>query len=135
MTGRLREHLLRRLRHDSRLRALEDATARGILASGDRDSFGDGSPRLRVRRRSAEEDSFRLPFNDTNDDVLHRPIVCGPLLAGRSRREAATILTRLGIPMPSHSSGSPTRSSRTNDPFTVAEVWRAVRATAVPRPD
>ena len=135
MTGRLREHLLRRLRHDARLRALEDATARGILASGDRDSFDDGSPRLRVRRMAAEEDSFRLPFNDTNDDVVHRPIVCGPLLGGRSRREASTILTRLGIPMPSHGSGLPTRSSRTHDPFTVAELWRAVRANAVPRPD
>jgi hypothetical protein len=135
MTGRLREHLLRRLRHDARLRALEDATARGILASGDRDSFGDGSPRLRVRRMVAEEDSFRLPFNDTNDDVLHCPIVCGPLLAGRSRREAATILTRLGIPIPSHGSGPSTRSSRTHASLTVAEVWRAVRATAVPRPD
>lgn len=135
MTGRLREHLLRRLRHDARLRALEDATARGILASGDRDSFDDGSPRLRVRRMAAEEDSFRLPFNDKNDDVLHRPIVCGPLLAGRSRREAATILTRLGIAMPSHGSGTPTRSSRTYDPCTVAEVWQAMRANAVPRPD
>lgn len=135
MTGRLRQHLLRRLRHDARLRALEDATARGILASGDRDSFGDGSPRLRVRRMTAEEDSFRLPFNDANDDVLHRPIVCGPLLAGRSRREAATILTRLGIPIPSHGSGPSTRSSRTHAPVTVSEVWRAVLANAVPRPD
>ena len=135
MTGRLREHLLHRLRHDARLRALEEATARGILASGDRDSLDDGGPRLRVRRMTAEEDSFRLPFNDTSDDVVHRAIVCGPLLAGRSRREAATILTRLGITMPSHGLGSPTRTTRTHDPFTVAELWRAVLANAVPRPD
>lgn len=135
MTGRLREHLLRRLRHDARLRALEDATARGILASGDRDGFGDDSPRLRIRRTAAEEDSFRLPFNDTNDDVVHRPIVCGPLLAGRSRREAATILARLGIPMPSGGSRPPTRSSRMHASVTVAEVWQAVLANAAPRPD
>lgn len=65
MTGRLREHLLRRLRHDARLRALEDATARGILASGDRDGFGDDSPRLRIRRTAAEEDSFWQPQGAT----------------------------------------------------------------------
>lgn len=135
MTGRLRKHLLHRLRHDARLRALEDAIARGILASGDPDTSGEGSARLRVRRGAHEEDGFRMTFNASGDDVVHRPIVPGPLLAGRSQVEAATILTRLGIPMPSSGSSCSRRPRRGHAPFTVSELCRAVRANAVPRPD
>lgn len=136
MTGRLRTHLLHRLRHEARLRALEAAIARGILASGDPDtSSSNGSARLRVRRPAVEEDGYRMTFDAPADYVLHRPIVLGPLLSGRTRREAATILVRLGIAMPPSSSSRSTRPRRTNAPFPVAELLRAVQANAVPRAD
>lgn len=136
MTGRLRNHFLHRLRHEARLRAVEAAIARGILASRDPGtSSGKDSARLRVRRAAVEEDGYRMTFNVPADDVPHRPIVLGPLLEGRTRSEAATILKRLGVAMQPSSSSPSAHPGRTNSPFTVAELLRAVQANAVPRAD
>lgn len=156
LNDRLRRHLLYRLRHDARLKAVEHAIEIGLLVACDEDgaSSGNRKGRLRIRRpRDEDDDHFRPVFVDLSQDGSNARIALGPLLAGRSRRDAARILRRHGIVLPSaaalqhalsHAATAAPETQRpdANDSFehaaaskstpSISEVWTAVRDGAPP---
>lgn len=135
---RLRQHLLYRLRHVARLKAIEDAIARGLLAeAGKDDAPCDGGRttkggKRRIRPPQAEEDDDRFwPVSgDRADEEPGRRIVLGPLLRGRLRHDAACILLRHGLVLSSPAERTDRRAGER--PLSAGEVWQLVRDAAMP---
>ncbi len=158
LSDRLRRHLIYRLRHDARLKAVEHAIEIGLLANTDEDgaSSSNRKERPRIRRpRDEDDDRFRPVFGDLSEDGSNARIGLGPLLAGRSRRDAARILRRHGIVLPSAAAlqappraatavrGTPRRpnadvsrerATASETSPSISEVWTAVRDGAPPPP-
>jgi hypothetical protein len=155
LNDRLRRHLLCRLRHDARLKAVERAIETGLLANTDEDGASSGGKEKRgIRRpRDDSDDRFWTDFGDLSGDGSNARIGLGPLLAGRSRRDAARILRRHGIVLPPAAAlqapphaatavrGTPQRpnanvslerATASAPPLSVSEVWTAVRDSAPP---
>lgn len=148
LNDRSRRHLIYRLRHDARLKAIEHAVEIGLLASADEDGASSGGKeRHRIRRpRDDNDDRFRPVFGDLSEDGSNARVGLGPLLAGRSRRDAARILRRHGIVLPpaaalqapSHAAAPGTRNASRKRGATsettpsVSEVWTAIRGSAPP---
>lgn len=156
LNERLRRHLFYRLRRDARLKAVEHAIEIGLLARTDEDGASSGGkekPRIR-RPRDDSDDRFWTDFGDLSEDGSNERIGLGPLLAGRSRRDADHILRRHGIALTSaavlhapphaataavretprrpHANVSLDRAAAGDPPPSVAEVWAAVREGAPP---
>lgn len=139
---RLRRHLLDRLWRRARLKAVERAIDRELLAVFDEEADpltirGGGR---RIGWPGMEEDTGDERFYATFDsDSKARPgqrIVTGPVLRGRSRRDAERILARHGIKLPlPDSPTSPARrrsAASAQDTPSLDEFWRAIRRSAAP---
>ncbi len=136
MSARLKAHLLRRLRHDARLRAIDRALEQGLLSSVQTEtsrSAKDKKPPKHTRRKKAiaeEDDSGFFFHSHADEDVTDVPqrLSLGDRLKGRSRLEAARVLMRSGLSLPIDEIGDAT-------PIAVADVLQAVREAAVPHAD
>ncbi|GLQ38818.1 hypothetical protein GCM10007908_24380 [Rhizobium albus] len=135
MSARLKAHLLRRLRHDARLRAIDRALEQGLLASTDKERSGSANnsklPKSVRRRKVVEEDDsgffFHSHAGEEATDIPQR-LSLGDRLKGRKRLEAARILKRLGLVLPVDEIDHATAVA-------VADVLQAVREAAVPHAD
>jgi cell division protease FtsH len=134
MNARLKAHLLRRLRHDARLRAIESALELGLLANAGPERSGsakDNKPPKPLRRRKFVEEDDGFYFNAVADDDaadIPQRLSLGARLRGRTRLEAARILRRLGLSLPVDDGGR-------GQTVTVANVLEAIRRGAVPHAD
>ncbi|MBS9721471.1 AAA family ATPase [Tianweitania sp. BSSL-BM11] len=136
MSVRLRKHLLYRLRHEARRRAVDRALERGLLATGEAAAAsgeGEHQPSKRNKAEPQNDFTFGLAADDNdassggNADGLKR-LTLGPVLLGKTRQETAIILQRSGLAF----------ESGGFDPealVTVAEISSTVRARAVPHAD
>lgn len=129
MSKRLRDHLMRCLWHDARMKAVETALERGILAvaADGRATPGDKGDRKRIRRSSVDENHEWLHGPVGCDQTTAHRIVPGPLIAGRAHREAIRVLARHGILDSSRSSEVGTSAALRGD-----DVWSAARRHAPP---
>ena len=139
---RLRRHLLYRLWRRARLKAVEKAIDRKLLALFDEESepeMGRNAGR-RIGWPGMDEDTgddrFYATFDSDSKAGPARRIVAGPTLRGRSRRDAERILARHGIRLPRPD--APTSSTRrrsaasAQDIPSLEELWRAIRRNATP---
>jgi cell division protease FtsH len=145
MSTRLRDHLLYRLRHVARLKAVENAIEHGILAVlGDEPSSSGKDSARRIKRPAVEDDDdrFRRTFASDLREERQGRVMLGPTIKGRRRHEVARILARHEIALPpavnpsARSASAPSATGAEvgcgDDQPSVAEVWQTVRRDAPP---
>ncbi len=141
---RLRRHLLYRLWRRARLKAVEKAIDRKLLALFDEESepeMGRSSGR-RIgwpwpgMDEYTGDDRFYATFDRDSKAGPSQRIVTGPMLRDRSRRDAERILARHGIKLPrpdvpGSRRGRRSAASAQHIP-SLEELWRAIRRSATP---